>query len=244
MSWAEIKKSINSNISKSLDVLITEKSNEILNKILTSDVDSGERIVNLLNDSSYLDTIISSTAKCNAVLNNPFTFDVILSSDTAISKFGNSPTAMNALCSNRAAFKKIIETRRFRTLLDYSTFRNAMFNNSDITEELIRSSEISKNIIATHGSVVNTSVDINLGYNDTSGNNVKIFTDKSMILSLSLNGTYFYYTTNHGDMNYNGSGIIDGISYSSRNIYLFTNETKVELKEVGKSTVSISYLPI
>ena len=33
MSWAEIKKAINSNISKSLDVLITEKSNEILTKL-------------------------------------------------------------------------------------------------------------------------------------------------------------------------------------------------------------------
>ena len=33
MSWAEIKKAINSNISKSLDVLITEKCNEILTKL-------------------------------------------------------------------------------------------------------------------------------------------------------------------------------------------------------------------
>ena len=33
MSWAEIKKAINSNISKSLDVLITEKSNELLSKL-------------------------------------------------------------------------------------------------------------------------------------------------------------------------------------------------------------------
>ena len=33
MSWAEIKKAINSNISKSLDVLITEKCDEILNKL-------------------------------------------------------------------------------------------------------------------------------------------------------------------------------------------------------------------
>ena len=33
MSWAEIKKAINSNISKSLDVLIIEKSNEILTKL-------------------------------------------------------------------------------------------------------------------------------------------------------------------------------------------------------------------
>ena len=33
MSWAEIKKAINSNISKSLDLLITEKSNEISTSI-------------------------------------------------------------------------------------------------------------------------------------------------------------------------------------------------------------------
>ena len=33
MSWAEIKKAINSNISKSLDVLITEKCNELLSKL-------------------------------------------------------------------------------------------------------------------------------------------------------------------------------------------------------------------
>ena len=33
MSWAEIKKAINSNISKSLDVLITEKCNELLTKL-------------------------------------------------------------------------------------------------------------------------------------------------------------------------------------------------------------------
>ena len=33
MSWAEIKKAINSNISKSLDVLITEKCNELQSKL-------------------------------------------------------------------------------------------------------------------------------------------------------------------------------------------------------------------
>ena len=33
MSWAEIKKAINTNISKSLDVLITEKSNELQSKL-------------------------------------------------------------------------------------------------------------------------------------------------------------------------------------------------------------------
>ena len=33
MSWAEIKKAINSNISKSLDVLITEKCNELQGKL-------------------------------------------------------------------------------------------------------------------------------------------------------------------------------------------------------------------
>ena len=33
MSWAEIKKAINSNISKSLDVLITEKCNELKSKL-------------------------------------------------------------------------------------------------------------------------------------------------------------------------------------------------------------------
>ena len=33
MSWVEIKKAINSNISKSLDVLITEKCNELLTKL-------------------------------------------------------------------------------------------------------------------------------------------------------------------------------------------------------------------
>ena len=33
MSWAEIKKAINSNISKSLDVLITEKANELQSKL-------------------------------------------------------------------------------------------------------------------------------------------------------------------------------------------------------------------
>ena len=33
MSWAKIKKSINSNISKSLDVLITEKCNELQSKL-------------------------------------------------------------------------------------------------------------------------------------------------------------------------------------------------------------------
>ena len=33
MSWAEIKKAINSNISKSLDVLITEKCTELLSKL-------------------------------------------------------------------------------------------------------------------------------------------------------------------------------------------------------------------
>ena len=33
MSWAEIKKAINSNISKSLDVLITEKCNELQEKL-------------------------------------------------------------------------------------------------------------------------------------------------------------------------------------------------------------------
>ena len=33
MSWAEIKKAINSNISKTLDVLITEKCNELQSKL-------------------------------------------------------------------------------------------------------------------------------------------------------------------------------------------------------------------
>ena len=33
MSWVEIKKAINSNISKSLDVLITEKCNELQSKL-------------------------------------------------------------------------------------------------------------------------------------------------------------------------------------------------------------------
>ena len=33
MSWAEIEKAINSNISKSLDVLITEKANELQSKL-------------------------------------------------------------------------------------------------------------------------------------------------------------------------------------------------------------------
>ena len=56
MSWAEIKKAINSNISKSLDVLITEKSNEV--KTVANNNNS------LLNNSTYglsaLQSIISN----------------------------------------------------------------------------------------------------------------------------------------------------------------------------------------
>ena len=56
MSWAEIKKAINSNISKSLDILITEKSNEV--KTVANSNNS------LLNNSTYglsaLQSIISN----------------------------------------------------------------------------------------------------------------------------------------------------------------------------------------
>ena len=56
MSWAQIKKAINSNISKSLDVLITEKSNEV--KTVANNNNS------LLNNSTYglsaLQSIISN----------------------------------------------------------------------------------------------------------------------------------------------------------------------------------------
>ena len=45
MSWAEIKKAINSNLSKTLDKLITEKATEIINSITSNN--------SLLNNSTY-----------------------------------------------------------------------------------------------------------------------------------------------------------------------------------------------
>ena len=52
MSWAEIKKAINSNISKSLDVLITEKSNEV-KTVANSNNSLISSIKSLLENTTY-----------------------------------------------------------------------------------------------------------------------------------------------------------------------------------------------
>ena len=90
MSWAEIKKAINSNISKSLDVLITEKSNEV--KTVANNNNS------LLNNSTYglsaLQSIISNvksllentTYGLNAIKNT------VNSVNNTVSVVGNIPS--------------------------------------------------------------------------------------------------------------------------------------------------------
>ena len=52
MSWAEIKKAINSNISKSLDVLITEKCNEV-KTVANSNNSLISSIKSLLENTTY-----------------------------------------------------------------------------------------------------------------------------------------------------------------------------------------------
>ena len=90
MSWAEIKKAINSNINKSLDVLITEKSNELSTSIGNNN--------SLLNNSTYglsaLQSIISNvksllentTYGLNAIKNT------VNSVNNTVSVVGNIPS--------------------------------------------------------------------------------------------------------------------------------------------------------
>ena len=140
MSWAEIKKAINSNISKSLDVLITEKSNEIIDKILTSKIDSTEKLINLFSDSTYMNSVVQSESKCKAIIADDVLYNIIMSNSTSYSIFANSYIAMKALTDSITRFSDLVETVQFLDLLSYSSFRNAMFDNASITEQIIRNS--------------------------------------------------------------------------------------------------------
>ena len=140
MSWAEIKKAINSNISKSLDVLITEKSNEIIDKILTSKIDSTEKLINLFSDSTYMNSVVQSESKCKAIIADDVLYNIIMSNSTSYSIFANSYIAMKALTGSRSRFSDLVETAQFSDLLSYSSFRNAMFDNASTTEQIIRNS--------------------------------------------------------------------------------------------------------
>ena len=69
MSWAEIKKAINSNISKSLDVLITEKSNEILTKL--------NSVYNTVTVTGNIPSVKSIQRGISSVNNDIRTYDTI-----------------------------------------------------------------------------------------------------------------------------------------------------------------------
>ena len=140
MSWAEIKKAINSNISKSLDVLITEKSNEIIDKILTSKIDSTEKIINLFSDSTYMNSVVQLESKCKAIIADDVLYNILMSNSKSYSIFVNSYIAMKALTGSKTRFSDLVETGHFLDLLSYSSFRNAMFDNASITEQIIRNS--------------------------------------------------------------------------------------------------------
>ena len=83
MSWAEIKKAINSNISKSLDVLITEKSNEILTKLnsvyntvtVTGNIPSVKSV-----QRGKVNTVIGVSTKNDGfrIDNNTFYYDITI----------------------------------------------------------------------------------------------------------------------------------------------------------------------
>ena len=73
MSWAEIKKAINSNISKSLDVLITEKSNEV-KTVANSNNSLISSIKSLLENTTYglnaIKTTVNSVNNTVSVVGN------------------------------------------------------------------------------------------------------------------------------------------------------------------------------
>ena len=140
MSWAEIKKAINSNINKSLDVLITEKSNEIIDKILTSKIDSTEKLINLFSDSTYMNSVVQSESKCKAIIADDVLYNIIMNNSTAYSIFVNSYIAMKALTDSKTRFSDLVETTQFSDLLSYSSFRNAMADSASTTEQIIRNS--------------------------------------------------------------------------------------------------------
>ena len=90
MSWAEIKKAIKSNISKSIDVLITEKSNELSTSIGNNN--------SLLNNSTYglsaLQSIISNVKSLleNTIYGLKAIKDTVNSVNNTVSVVGNIPS--------------------------------------------------------------------------------------------------------------------------------------------------------
>ena len=152
MSWAEIKKAINSNISKSLDVLITERSDEIINYLNSNEFGLSALKNSIKNESDLLNDPDNGFPRLKSDINNvidKLRMSPTFATEYAVSSFNNSAYITDYVQYQGNVKTLLANNTLFNIALNSSTAMNAIASSSTAMDLVAKNNDRMKYIASS-----------------------------------------------------------------------------------------------